>query len=63
MRKIKIFIILIMLSAMSCFAACSSETKDPADTRPEITRFEPLTTITEGGRNIYLIVKLVDSSY
>ena len=63
MRKIKIFIILMMLSAMFCFAACSSETKDPADTRPEIARFEPLNTITEGGRNIYLIVKLMDSSY
>ncbi len=63
MRKIKTIIILMMLSVMSCFAACSSETKDPADIKPEIARFEPLTAITEGGRNIYLIVKLVDSSY
>ena len=62
MRKTGIFILLLLIS-LSCLTACSGrETTIESGTLP-LSEFEPVTGIVEGRTDIYLIVKLVDSSY
>ena len=62
MRRIGIFILSLLLS-LSCLTACSKGDA-PAEAGPlPLSEFEPVTGIVEGRTDIYLIVKLVDSSY
>ena len=63
MRKIKIFIILISIMLFAGITGCSATKDGKADPSPVLNHFEPITDIEEGRRNIYLIVKIVESDY
>lgn len=63
MRKIKIFIILISIMLFAGITGCSATKDGKADPSPVLTHFEPITDVEEGRRNIYLIVKIVESDY
>ena len=63
MKKIRAFVLSILLFAMTCLTACSKEAEEAAAAGPDIAHFKPLNEISEGNRNIYLIVRLMDSSY
>lgn len=62
MRRSGIYILLILIT-LSCLTACSRG-EAPIETGAlPLKDFEPVTEIVEGRTDIYLIVKLVDSSY
>ncbi|MBR4175178.1 MAG: substrate-binding domain-containing protein [Lachnospiraceae bacterium] len=62
--RTKIFSIIIIILSALCICACSQPAqKDKADSAPAITHCEPLTEIKDGRKNIYLIVKVIDSNY
>ncbi len=61
--KKKILTILLICFVLIMTAACSSGAKNGDDAAPPLSRFEPVTDIKEGRRNIYLIIKVMDSSY
>lgn len=63
MKKIKALIILLSILMFIGITACSSSKNADVTDVPALTHFEPITDIAEGRRNIYLIVKIVDSGY
>lgn len=56
-------IIIIILSAVFICACSMPVQNDKADTTPALTHCEPLTGIKDGQKNVYLIVKVIDSNY
>ncbi len=62
MKKTGIIIFLICMCVL-CITACSGKSTATSDAPPPISPFEPLTEIKEDRSDVYLIVKVVDSSY
>ncbi|MCR5356067.1 MAG: substrate-binding domain-containing protein [Lachnospiraceae bacterium] len=60
-QKRSLTVLPVLLLLLLSMAACSK--KNTADVPPEVVNFEPLTEIKEGRDDIYLIVKIIDSSY
>ncbi|MCR4807471.1 MAG: substrate-binding domain-containing protein [Lachnospiraceae bacterium] len=59
-----IFILLLFVPAAFSLSGCSGAgTASGTDDAPPLSEFEPITEIKDGRKNIYLIIKVVDSSY
>lgn len=61
MKKILILFLLLCLLVPG-LAACSSGSADKTSA-PPLSHFEPITDIKDGQKNVFLIIKVMDSSY
>jgi len=61
-KRICTIIVILLFSA--CLTACfRPDGKGNADEAPELVHFEPVTEVVEGRKDIYLILKVIDSNY
>jgi ribose transport system substrate-binding protein len=63
MTKHLYHILIIILSAVWLTACSPAQQTAPSGDEEAVNHFVPLTDIAEGRKNIYLILKLIDSSY
>lgn len=58
-----IILISVFIIMSAALEGCGNNGKASVDPAPPISPFEPITEIKEGRKNIYLIIKVIDSSY
>ena len=62
--KKRLFPLIIIFLSILFLASCSQEQQaESEDTSADITHFAPLNEIKEGQKNIYLLLKVIDSNY